>query len=116
MKRRRRRSVLRLGIAFTGVLFLLSGPVPRVERAAFGQEITADAGPAQPVRDATTEQRIRSLHEEAAKQDYQARRPLVSRWVGLGIFLVVCLILIAFLDRKIKQREHLRKTGFFDPT
>lgn len=76
---------------------------------------TTSLGQGVRVRDATEQQRVKSLHEEAARQTYESARPWISRWGGLGVFVIICLILIAFLDRKLKQRERLRRMGFFDP-
>lgn len=100
--------VLLLQVSFICGLLTLGG------KPAASQEPGGVAAGTRIVRDATAELRIKSLHEEFARDVYQTSRPFLSRWIGLGVFLILCSILIAFLDRSLKQREHLRKIGFFD--
>jgi len=98
-------------------VILLGGLLAIAAARVSAQESVSPPGlsDASPARDATQEQRVKSLQEEAARDLYLSVRPALSRWLGLAVFFTLCLILIYFLDRKIRQRDHLRRIGFYEP-
>lgn len=104
-------AALRMLVPLLSGVVLLTATPPAVTAQ---QGSAAALSQPQPVRDATQEQRIKSLQEEAARDVYATTRSFTSRWMGLAVFFVFCLLLIFFLDRKIRQRDHLRRIGYFD--
>jgi hypothetical protein len=109
---RKRTRLFRAGVivclATLSTILLAAVPAPAQE--ATGSALSKSI----PERDATAERQALAFQQEAAQNSYLAMRPYLSRYLGFAIFLGFCLVLIYFLQKRIEQREYLRRVGFID--